>query len=204
GRKPISRKQEMTGRTIRIGGASAFWGDSMVAAPQLLASGQVDYLIFDYLAEITMSIMARMRAKDPSLGYATDFVSVTMKRLLPEIARRRVKIVANAGGVNPAACAAAIRALIAAAGLDLKVGVVLGDDLLPEIEKFRPLLEPMQKGAEPPARFMSANAYLGAAPIAAALQGGVDIVVTGRCVDSALCLGPLIHEFGWDMRDYDR
>lgn len=194
----------MTGRIIRIGGASAFWGDSMVAAPQLLSSGQVDYLIFDYLAEITMSIMARMRAKDPAQGYATDFVAVTMKRLLPELARRKVKVVANAGGVNPAACAAAIRALIAEAGLSLKVGVVLGDDLLGDIDRLRPHLEAMEKGAVAPDRFMSANAYLGAAPIAAALKAGADIVITGRCVDSALCLGPLLHEFGWDLRDFDR
>lgn len=191
-------------KTIRIGGASAFWGDSMVAAPQLLMQGEVDYLIFDYLAEITMSIMARMRAKDPAQGYATDFVAVTMKRLLPELARRKVKVVANAGGVNPAACAAAIRALITEAGLSLKVGVVLGDDLLPQIDALKPKLEPMQHGAIVPERFMSANAYLGAAPIAAALKAGADIVVTGRCVDSALCLGPLLHEFGWDLRDFDR
>jgi hypothetical protein len=194
----------MSGRTIRIGGASAFWGDSMVAAPQLLASGAVDYLIFDYLAEITMSIMARMRAKDPTQGYATDFVAVTMKRLLPELARRKVKVVANAGGVNPAACATAIRALIAEAGLSLTVGVVLGDDLLTDIDRLKPQLEPMEAGAQPPERFMSANAYLGAAPIAAALKAGADIVVTGRCVDSALCLGPLLHEFGWDLQDFDR
>lgn len=194
----------MSGKTIRIGGASAFWGDSMVAAPQLLASGSVDYLIFDYLAEITMSIMARMRAKDPMQGYATDFVAVTMKRLLPELARRKVKVVANAGGVNLAACAAAIRALIAEAGLSLKVGVVLGDDLMADIDKLKPLLDPMEKGAVAPDRFMSANAYLGAAPIAAALKAGADIVITGRCVDSALCLGPLLHEFGWDLQDFDR
>ncbi|MEK9967883.1 MAG: acyclic terpene utilization AtuA family protein [Ferrovibrio sp.] len=194
----------MSDRTIRIGGASAFWGDSMVGAPQLLAQGEVDYLIFDYLAEITMSIMARMRAKDPTQGYATDFVTVTMKRLLPELARRKVKVVANAGGVNPAACAAAIRALIAEAGLSLKVGVVLGDDLLPQIDALKPQLEPMHKGAETPARFMSANAYLGAAPIAAALKAGADIVVTGRCVDSALVLGPLLHEFGWDLQEFDK
>lgn len=191
-------------KTIRIGGASAFWGDSIVAAPQLLMQGEVDYLIFDYLAEITMSIMARMRAKDPAQGYATDFVAVTMKRLLPELARRKVKVVANAGGVNPAACAAAIRALIAEAGLSLKVGVVLGDDLLPQIDALKPKLEPMQHGAAVPERFMSANAYLGAAPIAAALKAGADIVVTGRCVDSALCLGPLLHEFGWSLQDFDR
>lgn len=192
------------GKTIRIGGASAFWGDSMVAAPQLLAQGEVDYLIFDYLAEITMSIMARTRAKDPAQGYATDFVTVTMKRLLPELARRKVKVVANAGGVNPAACAAAIRAMIAEAGLSLKVGVVLGDDLLPQIDALKPQLEPLQKGAETPAKFMSANAYLGAAPIAAVLKAGADIVITGRCVDSALVLGPLLHEFGWDQQDFDR
>ncbi|WP_374466920.1 acyclic terpene utilization AtuA family protein [Ferrovibrio sp.] len=191
-------------KIIRIGGASAFWGDSMVAAPQLLMQGEVDYLIFDYLAEITMSIMARMRAKDPAQGYATDFVAVTMKRLLPELARRKVKVVANAGGVNPAACAAAIRALISEAGLSLKVGVVLGDDLLPQIDALKPKLEPMQHGAAVPERFMSANAYLGAAPIAAALKAGADIVVTGRCVDSALCLGPLLHEFGWSLQDFDR
>ncbi|WP_341915187.1 acyclic terpene utilization AtuA family protein [Ferrovibrio terrae] len=193
-----------SGKTIRIGGASAFWGDSMVAAPQLLAQGEVDYLIFDYLAEITMSIMARIRAKDPAQGYATDFVTVTMKRLLPDLARRKVKVVANAGGVNPAACAAAIRAMIAEAGLSLKVGVVLGDDLLPQIEILKSRLEPMEADAEMPARFMSANAYLGAAPIAAALKAGADIVITGRCVDSALCLGPLLHEFGWSLEDFDR
>lgn len=194
----------MSGKTIRIGGASAFWGDSMVAAPQLLAQGEVDYLIFDYLAEITMSIMARIRAKDPAQGYATDFVTVTMKRLLPDLARRKVKVVANAGGVNPAACAAAIRAMIAEAGLPLKVGVVLGDDLLPQIDTLKSRLEPMEANAEMPARFMSANAYLGAAPIAAALKAGADIVITGRCVDSALCLGPLLHEFGWGLEDFDR
>lgn len=195
---------QRAGKTVRIGGASAFWGDSMVAAPQLLAQGEVDYLIFDYLAEITMSIMARIRAKDPAQGYATDFVTVTMKRLLPELARRKVKVVANAGGVNPAACAAAIRAMINDAGLPLKVGVVLGDDLLPQIDSLKSQLEPMEKDAATPAKFMSANAYLGAAPIAAALQGGADIVITGRCVDSALVLGPLLHEFGWDLQAFDR
>ena len=128
----------MSGKIVRIGGASGFWGDSMVGAPQLLFQAELDYLIFDYLAEITMSIMARMRAKDPAQGYATDFVGVTMKRLLPEIARRKVKIVSNAGGVNPAACAEAIRALIQAAGLSLKVAVVLGDDLMPRIDDLKP------------------------------------------------------------------
>jgi hypothetical protein len=194
----------MSGKIIRMGGASGFWGDSMVGAPQLLFQAELDYLIFDYLAEITMSIMARMRAKDPAQGYATDFVTVTMKRLLPEIARRKVKIISNAGGVNPAACGAAIRELIAAAGLSLKVVVVQGDDLMPSIDQLKGLLEPMVPGTAQPARFMSANAYLGASPIAAALAEGADIVVTGRCVDSALALGPLLHEFGWSLADWDR
>jgi hypothetical protein len=194
----------MSGKIVRIGGASGFWGDSMVGAPQLLQSGGIDYIIFDYLAEITMSIMARMRAKDPAQGYATDFVTVTMKRLLPEIARRKVKIIANAGGVNPSACAAAIRAMIAEKNLGLSVGVVLGDDLLPRIGELRGKIEPMQPGAELPEKLMSANAYLGALPIAAALKAGADIVVTGRCVDSALALGPLIHEFGWSETDFDK
>jgi len=194
----------MSGKIIRIGCASGFWGDSMIGAPQLLGQAELDYLIFDYLAEITMSIMARMRAKDPSQGYATDFVAVTMKRILPELARKNVKVVSNAGGVNPAACAAAIRAMIKDAGLDLKVAVVLGDDLLPEIETHRAALLPMYPGEKAPAKFMSANAYLGARPIAAALAGGANIVITGRCVDSALALGPLMHEFGWSPEDWDK
>ena len=199
----------MGGKIIRIGCASGFWGDSMIGAPQLLHQAELDYLIFDYLAEITMSIMARMRAKDPSQGYATDFVAVTMKRILPELARKKVKVVSNAGGVNPAACAAAIRTMIKDAGLDLKVAVVLGDDLLPEIERHRGALVPMQAGEKAPAKFMSVNAYLGGRPIAAALAGGpdergADIVITGRCVDSALALGPLMHEFGWSAEDWDR
>ncbi len=194
----------MSGKIVRIGGASGFWGDSMLGAPQLLFQAELDYLIFDYLAEITMSIMARMRAKDPAQGYATDFVTVTMKRLLPEIARRKVKIVSNAGGVNPVACAEAIRAMIQAANLSLKVAVVLGDDLMPQIDALKPQLQPMLPQQAAPARFMSANAYLGAAPIAAALAEGADIVITGRCVDSALALGPLLHEFGWDAGEYDR
>lgn len=194
----------MTGKVVKIGCASGFWGDSMVGAPQLLFQAELDYLIFDYLAEITMSIMARMRAKDPAQGYATDFVTVTMKRLLPEIARRKVKIVSNAGGVNPQACGAVIRQMIADAGLDLKVAVVQGDDLMPNIETLKGKLRPMVPGTERPARFMSANAYLGAAAIAAALKDGADIVITGRCVDSAVALGPLLHEFGWSLTDYDR
>ncbi len=191
----------MTQRTISIGGASGFWGDSSIALPQLLEHDGLDYISFDYLAEVTMSILARARAKDPSLGYATDFVSL-VERHLPRIAERGVKLIANAGGVNPSACAEALRAKIAAAGLNLRVGVVTGDDLIamqPELQTSREVFS----GAAMPSRLMSLNAYLGAAPIAAALDAGADIVVTGRCVDSATVLGACIHAFGWSMSDFD-
>src|ERR1700712_628942 len=116
-------------KIVRIGGASGFWGDSRVAAPQLVASGQVDYLAFDYLAETTMAILAGARIKNPQLGYATDFVDVAMRSVLPELAARRIKVVTNAGGIHPRACAAALEAMIAAAGLALTVAVVDGDDV---------------------------------------------------------------------------
>lgn len=192
----------MSRRTFSIGGASGFWGDSSIALPQLLQQDDLDYISFDYLAEVTMSILARARAKDPALGYATDFVNL-LGRYLPQIAERGVKLIANAGGVNPTACADALRVKIAEAGLNLRVGVVTGDDLLrmqPQLQDCREMFS----GAAMPTRLLSLNAYLGAAPIAAALSAGADIVVTGRCVDSATVLGACIHEFGWSLSDFDR
>lgn len=192
-------------RIVRIGCSSGFWGDTAVAAPQLVHGAEIDYLVADYLAEITMSIMARARAKDPTQGYATDFVTVTMKRLIKDIARKKIKVVSNAGGVNPAACAEAIRGLARDAGVELRVAAVLGDDLMPMADALRAGgLREMFDGRELPPALMSMNAYLGALPIARALADGADIVVTGRCVDSALALGPLMHEFGWTSGDYDR
>lgn len=192
----------MSQRTFSIGGASGFWGDSSIALPQLLRHDGLNYISFDYLAEVTMSILARARAKDPALGYATDFVSL-LGRYLPEIAERGVKLIANAGGVNPVACADALRAKIAEAELSLKVGVVTGDDLLAMQAQFADHRE-MFSGAAMPKRLLSLNAYMGAAPIAAALGAGADIVITGRCVDSATVLGACIHEFGWSLSDFDR
>lgn len=191
-----------TQRTIRVGGASGFWGDYDLALPQLLAAGGLDYVVFDYLAEVTMSIMARARAADPAKGYATDFVSAAIKPNLARIASSGAKIIANAGGVNPQACAEAVRRLVQAAGLELKVAVVTGDDLMPRLAEFADLRS-MNDGAPMPAaeKVASANAYLGAFPIAAALQRGADIVITGRCVDSALTLGACIHAFGWTRND---
>jgi hypothetical protein len=192
-------------RTIRIGGASGFWGDSSVGAPQLVAQGNVDVLVFDYLAELTMSILAAARGKDPSLGYATDFVHVTMKAILPEVARRGIRVISNAGGVNPQACAQALEALAAGQGVPLKIAVVTGDDVLPLVPQLREqAVREMQSGAPLPERLLTANAYLGAIPIRDALAAGAQVVITGRCVDSAVTLGALMHAFDWREDDFDR
>jgi hypothetical protein len=194
----------MAGSSIRIGGASGFWGDAALATPQLLSGGALDYLVYDYLAEITLSIMARARAADPGKGYATDFVSAAMLPNLEQIAAQGVKVLANAGGVNPAACAEALRTAIAAKNLNLRVALVLGDDLLPRAAEFAEAREMFSGEALPdPASIASINAYLGAFPIARALDAGADIVITGRCVDSAVTLGACIHAFGWQREDLD-
>ena len=176
-----------------------------MAVPQFLKTGGLDYIVFDYLAEITMSIMARARGKDPVLGYATDFVTAALKPNLKDIARQGVKIISNAGGTNPAACAAAVRSIIAEAGLSLKVAVVTGDDLTAEASKFGGMKEMFTGEAFPAAASIaSINAYLGAFPIAKALDEGADIIITGRCVDSAVTLGACIHEFGWQRDDWNQ
>ena len=193
-------------RIVRIGGASGFWGDSSVGAPQLVGSGQIDYLVFDYLAELTMSILAGARLKKPELGYATDFVSVAMKAVLRDVVAKGIRVVSNAGGVNPQACAAALSALAAEQGVSLKIAVVTGDDVMPQLAQLREAAEPvreMQSGAPLPKQVLTANAYLGALPIRAALDAGAQVVITGRCVDSAVTLGVLMHAFGWDAADYD-
>ncbi|SDC41819.1 acyclic terpene utilization AtuA family protein [Ruegeria marina] len=188
---------------LKIGGACGFWGEAPHATAQLLAAG-VDVLVYDYLAEITMSILARARMQDPAQGYATDFVTEAMGRNLQAIAARGVRVLSNAGGVNPAACAAALRDRIAEAGLSLRVAVVEGDDLMPRLAEFSGCTEMFTGAAMPPAdRIASMNAYLGAGPVVAALRAGADIVITGRCADSALTLAACIHRFGWDMGGHD-
>ena len=182
-------------RTVRIGGASGFWGDSSVGAPQLVASGQIDYLVFDYLAELTMSILAAARLKKPELGYATDFVTVAMKSVLKDVVAKGIRVVSNAGGVNPQACAAALAALAAEQGVPLKIAVVTGDDVMPLLPKLREAATPvreLQSGKPLPDKVLTANAYLGAEPIRAALDAGAQVVITGRCVDSAVTLGVLL------------
>ncbi len=193
-------------RVVRIGGASGFWGDSSLGAPQLVSSGQIDYLVFDYLAELTMSILAGARLKKPELGYATDFVAVAMKAVLRDVVDRGIRVVSNAGGVNPQGCAAALAALAAEQGVPLKIAVVMGDDVLPLLPQLRESADPvreLQSGAALPTQVLTANAYLGALPIKAALDAGAQVVITGRCVDSAVTLGVLMHEFAWAPTDYD-
>ena len=197
----------MNGKTVRIGGASGYWGDSSMATPQLLGSGDIDYIVYDYLAEITMSIMARAKAKSPEAGYATDFISGVLHSHLALAADKGVKLVANAGGVNPEACGAAAREIVKKLGLDLKVAVITGDNLFDnrnEIAASAPSEMFTGENFPPSDKIASINAYIGAFPIAEALSGGADIVITGRCVDSAVTLGICIHEFGWQTDDWDR
>ena len=197
--------QSQSTDNIRIGCAAAFWGDTVTAAYQLVHQGSIDYLVFDYLAEITMSLLAKAREKDPQLGYATDFVDRVMTPLLGEIAQKGIKVISNAGGVNPGACAHLLRERIQAAGLTLKVAVIEGDDLQERMTQWQQEgLREMFDDRPFPAQTTSINAYLGATPIRDALQAGADIVISGRIVDSALTLGPLMHEFGWRSDDYDR
>jgi len=194
-------------KSIKIGGASGFWGDSVIATPQLLNGNKLDFIVYDYLAEITMSIMARARAKDSTKGYAVDFVSSVLNLNLKQIANQKIKILSNAGGVNPEACAKAIRELIKELNLDLNVSVILGDDLIDKKDQFSKMkIKEMYSNDSFPQeeKIVSINAYLGAFPIAKALNDGADIVITGRSVDSAVTLGACIYAFGWNENDYDK
>lgn len=193
-----------TKKVVKIGGASGFWGDSAMGADQLVDAG-IDYLTFDYLAELTMSILASARTKNPEYGYATDFVTVAMKNTLKRCVERGIKVISNAGGINPHACARALEKLAGELGLKVSVAVVDGDDVLPMLPSLKERgVTDFYSGAPIPDKLISANAYLGAVPIAAALKQGADIVITGRVVDSAVVLGALMHEFGWGVEDFDR
>lgn len=189
--------------SVRLGCWAAFWGDTSLAVDQLLDKAEIDYLVSDYLSEITMALLARARAEDPAAGFVPDAVRVLTPRLA-EIKKRRIKVVTNAGALNPTACAQAFRDAAEQAGVTLRVAAVEGDDLMPQLDAILAGAPCDMFTGEPlPPRPMTMNAYLGARPIAAALDAGADVVVTGRSVDSAVVLGPLLHEFGWSDSDYD-
>jgi hypothetical protein len=198
-------------KTIRIASGQGFWGDELEAPKDQIANGPIDYLMLDYLAEVTMSILQKQRARDPGAGFARDFVPL-MAETLPTIVERGIRVVANAGGVNPEGCAEAVLASAEQAGLagKVRVGVVTGDDLLDRLDGLvaRGIeLRNMETGA-PLASILgtvqSANAYIGARPIVDALADGAHVVITGRSTDTALTYAPMIHEFGWGWEDHDR
>ena len=196
---------------IRIAGGQGFWGDLPDAPVRQVEGGPIDYLMLDYLAEVTMSIMQKQKARDPNAGYARDFVPL-MRTILPACVERNIRVTANAGGVNVKGCANALRDVARELGLagKVSVGIVTGDDILPRLDELlgrgielrnMDTGEPLQTVRD---QIQSANAYLGAAPIVEALSQGAQIVVTGRATDTGLTLAPLVHEFNWSLSDWDK
>ena len=197
-------------KMVRVANAQGFWGDSILAPIRLVNEGPIDYITFDYLAEITMSIMQKQRARNPEHGYALDFIRM-LERILPTCKEKGIKVIANAGGVNAKACAQATKELIARLGLTgMKVGIVEGDDILerlPEITAGGESLSNLDNGAplsDVQDRISSANVYIGAQPMVEALEQGADIIITGRASDPSLVVAPLVYEFGWSMDDFDK
>ncbi len=192
-------------KPIRIGCASAFWGDTETAAQQLIDHGQLDYLVFDYLAEITMAIMAGQKRKNPEAGFAHDFIHPVMAPLLAKIKAQNIKVISNAGGINPHACAQALAVEAKKQHIDLKIAVVDGDSLSHKQADYQEIaLTEMFSGAKMPEKTLSANAYLGVDAIVKALRENADIIITGRIVDSAVVVAPLVYQFNWSMTDYDK
>ncbi|HEY8204408.1 MAG TPA: acyclic terpene utilization AtuA family protein, partial [Pyrinomonadaceae bacterium] len=196
---------------VRIAAGQGFWGDLPDAPVRQVEGGAVDYLMLDYLAEVTMSIMQKQKARDQAAGYARDFVPL-MKQILPTCVERSIKVIANAGGVNVSGCASAVRDVARELGLGgkVRIGIVTGDDILARVDDLLERgieLRNLDTGEGLAAvrdQIQSANAYLGAAPIVDALKQGANVVITGRTTDTGLTLGPMMHEFGWAAADWDR
>ena len=190
-------------KIVKIGCASAFWGDTSSAAPQLVYSGNIDYLVFDYLAEVTMSILAGAKMKNPDLGYATDYIK-HIGPLLTDIKKQGIKVISNAGGMNLKSCRNAVLEEAKKAGIELNIAIVEGDNLINQENMLRELpVKELETDKSMPKGIVSINAYLGAGGVRQALEQGADMVITGRCVDSAVVLGPLMYEFSWTAQDYD-
>lgn len=198
-------------KIVRVGAGQGFWGDDIDAPRRQVEGGHLDYLMLDYLAEVTMSILQKQKERDPSLGYARDFVGA-MESVMPAVTGRGVKVIANAGGVNPPACAAAVKAVAEKAGAQgkVRIGVVTGDDLLSRLDELIASGHPLSNmdTGEPLStvrdRVLSANAYIGSEPIVEALSKDANVVITGRSTDTALTMAPIRHEFGWGATEWDR
>jgi hypothetical protein len=196
---------------VRVASGQGFWGDLLTAPVNQVRGGQIDYLMLDYLAEVTMSILQKQRARDASAGYARDFVQL-MREILPDCVEKNIKVTANAGGVNVEGCAAAVREVAKDLGLSgkFKIGIVTGDDILDKLDEFLDRsveITNMDTGeslASIRDKVQSANVYLGAKPLVDALNQGADIVIGGRLTDTGLTLAPLMHEFGWTFEDWDK
>lgn len=198
-------------RVVRVASGQGFWGDWLEAPRRQVEGGPIDYLMLDYLAEVTMSILQKQKERDPRMGYARDFIGA-MESVFPAVAERGVRVIANAGGVNPEACAAAVREAARKAGVGdaIRIGVITGDDLLPRLDELMAGGHPLanMETGEPLStvrdRVLSANAYIGATPIVEALGKGANVVITGRSTDTALTMAPLLFEFGWARDDWNR
>ncbi len=195
---------------VRIANGQGFWGDSLLGPIRLVNEGPLDYLTLDYLAEVTMSIMQKLKGRDPNAGYATDFVRM-VERVLPQCKQQGIKIIANAGGVNPHACLRAIAQSVKKLGIsDVRVAIVEGDDILDRLQEIIAQGHPLKNmdSGEGLAEFVtqatSANVYIGAASIVEALETGADIVIAGRATDPSLVVAPMVYEFGWSWDDFDR
>mgnify|MGYP006134490641 CR=1 FL=1 len=195
-------------KVIRIANGQGFWGDSIDAPVNLINDGPIDYLTLDYLAEVTLSIMQRQKLKRPDAGYARDFVDL-IDRVLPDLVSKNIKVISNAGGVNPEACRDALLEVAKKKGIDIKIGIIKGDNIYDNIDKFVKSgvdFKNLETGADFSTvrdKVYSANVYIDSFSIARALDDGAQIVLAGRVSDPGLALGPAIHEFGWTSNQID-